>query len=312
MKKITILTLHGMGETRKDYWTDLAGKFKSGLETEVWQSLHIEPIYYQSLMQKNQDELWRHLSSAHSLQWQSFRKFVLFGFGDAACLEHQAYLEKSVYIQVQGIIRDAIKRALAHMESTACPVIVVAQSLGCHVISNYIWDAQQEQGIWQHYPHTGDKAEADFLKLKQTRYLFTTGCNIPLFVSGQRQIEAIARPNAAFEWFNYFDVDDVLGWPLKQLSDSYRQIITEDVKIDSGNFLQNWNPSSHNGYWTDEDFVQPVVNKIQALHKQLHTPGLRLEEKGSSKRLRTAALAHSSKRAWVDSTTLCHCRLPYN
>ena len=73
-------------------------------------------------------------------------------------------------------------------------IIVVAQSLGAHVISNYIWDAYDawrngrtgpRAGIW----HGDDKKptnnkEDNFLRFRTLQALFTTGANIPLFISG--------------------------------------------------------------------------------------------------------------------------------
>lgn len=38
-----------------------------------------------------------------------------------------------------------------NLQNSQCPLIVIAQSLGCQVISNYIWDSQKEdkdETIW--------------------------------------------------------------------------------------------------------------------------------------------------------------------
>ena len=116
------------------------------------------------------------------------------------------------------------------------PVVIVASSLGCQVISNYIWDAQRKKrkgeppkfGIWRQGAVEEECGpQDDFRRLKSLRALFTTGCNIPLFVSGHSEIEAILppNPNKPFEWKNYYDEDDVLGWPLRPLSDSYCRLV---------------------------------------------------------------------------------------
>ncbi len=104
------------------------------------------------------------------------------------------------------------------------------------------------------------------MKLKSLKYLFTTGCNIPLFVAGFAEIVAIPKPNTNFKWFNYYDKDDVLGWPLKPLSSSYDLAVEKDIEIDSGNLWQSWNPQSHDGYWADEDFIEHLSQIIKSFN----------------------------------------------
>jgi len=56
-----------------------------------------------------------------------------------------------------------------------------------------------------------------------------------------------------FRWLNFFDADDVLGWPLRPLSVPYAQMVTDvEVNASSGLFsdlLYAWNPLSHSHYW---------------------------------------------------------------
>ena len=92
----------------------------------------------------------------------------------------------------------------------------------------------------------------------------TTGCNIPIFVTGMEQIQAIYndRWGYNFRWINIFDHDDLLGWPLTPLGVDYdpdrRGLsyadIVEDMQINAhggvrGYFARSWNPFSHWQYW---------------------------------------------------------------
>ena len=74
----------------------------------------------------------------------------------------------------------------------------------------------------------------------------TTGCNIPLFVAAHDPVVPIDPPATGFEWHNYYDPDDVLGWPLAGLGDDYGRLVT-DHPINAGGsvldwFLKSWNP----------------------------------------------------------------------
>lgn len=109
----------------------------------------------------------------------------------------------------------------------------------------------------------------NFRRMKSLQRLYTTGCNIPIFVAGHKKIEAIKPPTPSFKWYNFFDENDVLGWPLKPLSSSYDQLV-EDIPINAGGgvigtIAKSWNPFSHGQYWTDSE----VVGHISSAMKQL-------------------------------------------
>ena len=265
-KDLLLLTVHGMGEDDPNYWKGLYASLTNQIKPSVWNRIAFQPIYYQHIVQKNQYDVWTRMLLAHKLDWQTLRRFMLFAFSDAATLEHHSDNPQSPYVLAQRAIRETIRKGLAELSSPAASVAIVAQSLGCQVISNYIWDSQWNGGIWKHEPLSGISAsEEKFLRLGTLRLLLTTGCNIPFFVSGLNRIEPIAKPTPDFRWSNYFDKDDVLGWPLRPLSPEYRKIVNEDVEIKSGGLFTGWNPASHTGYWTDKDFTKPAATKIAAL-----------------------------------------------
>jgi len=191
------------------------------------------------------------------------RQFFLFGFGDAASLEYSAHNNKIKYLEVQKEIQNALSHAyLDFNQDKSKPVIIIAQSLGCQVISNYLWDAQNNKYIFK---NTGgvDPNKLDFLRLKSMHNLVTTGCNIPLFISGISDRQSFKKPNPKFKWDNYYDPDDVLGWPLKQLGKSFT--IVNDHHINAGGVFTSWNPFSHGGYWSDNDVIRPLANTLMNL-----------------------------------------------
>jgi hypothetical protein len=267
-KELLVLTVHGMGETDQNYWKGLHSSLSKLINQATWKRIHFEPIYYQHIVQDNQYDVWTRMLLDHKLDWQTLRRFMLFAFSDAATLEHHSNRPDSPYLAAQRAIRHTIRKGLAAVASPAAPVAIIAQSLGCQVISNYIWDSQKDSGIWQHEPLPGLPAnEEQFLRLGTAALMLTTGCNIPFFVSGLKKIEPFAKPTKDFRWFNYFDRDDILGWPLQPLGPEYKKIITKDVAINSGGLLTGWNPASHTGYWTDRDFTKPAAGHLAALLK---------------------------------------------
>ena len=211
----------------------------------------------------------------------------MFGLADAAGLETNKDSPDSAYTLSQVIVARAMFDA-CRMVGVDGSVVIVAHSLGGQVLSNYLWDAQCHRsspdvarfGIWrnlQGFAHevSGksklDDNEVAFLSGCTVGALFTTGCNIPIFVAahGVDQIVPIKRPREDFEWHNYYDKDDVLGWPLRELSPSYGALVS-DHRINAagsvlGWFLKSWNPMSHNEYWQDGRVLRDIVSGIDAL-----------------------------------------------
>ncbi|PCJ11190.1 MAG: hypothetical protein COB04_19460 [Gammaproteobacteria bacterium] len=261
-KEIAIITLHGMGDYKPNYYEELKSKLAEKLGTD-WQKVAFEPVQYQPILQNNQNNIWQRMNR-YPLDGSILRRFLLFGFSDAGSLEYSARSNVSdQYIKVQKEIMQALDKAYVALESNDKPVIIIAQSLGCQVISNYIWDAKNDLGIFDELePDASDQLKS-FRRLESCVHLLTSGCNIPMFVGGLDPIEAFQKPNDDFTWFNYFDRDDVLGWPLSPLSDSYNALV-RDHEINAGGISSSWNPLSHGKYWTDKDVIKPLIKKVRS------------------------------------------------
>lgn len=248
MKKLVLITVHGMGATKENFSEEL----ESGLAERIggqWPQVSVQPVWYSPVFQVNEDKLWQSLAGepSNDLDSTALRKLFLFGFADAAAFERSAHVERETYLQVQSLIREALEKGFrACGGDPATPVVVVANSLGGQVFSSYAWDAQN--GRYIHAQRSDDAALEDFVRLKTWRRFFTTGCNIPIFTAGLRRRVNFARP-AGLQWDNFYDPDDVLGWPLRQLDpDGQTYDWVRDRSISAGNFLTGWNPASHLGY----------------------------------------------------------------
>ena len=282
MHKLGLLTLHGMGPQDECYAADFFKNIKRRLGAADSNQIHFESIYYQDVLDDNQKSmLCRMQSQDIKLDFMRLRRFLVHWLSDATSLESRKAGKESAYTRTQKKIREALSNTYSAIEKGS-PVVIVAASLGGQVISNYIWDAQRKErcgetpsfGIWCECPSKAAESDesvetdlGDFWRLKALRTLFTTGCNIPLFLSGQSNVEAIKRLNAQFRWYNYYDKDDVLGWPLQPLSKEYCELV-EDKPINSGSLVSSWNPLSHQQYWKDRDFLGPLSDHLKSLFRK--------------------------------------------
>ena len=268
-----------MGRTKKSYANKLKTTLRKKLN-EDWDSVFFESIYYQDIFQRHQDKTWKKMRN-RDLDWIRLRKLMLFGFSDAAGYERKAEKLNSPYQQVQERIMRKLQMTYEALGDQSLPIVLVAQSLGGHVISNYVWDAQQTEasrGIWtQRYIENNaqtmsatqiSRGKDQFLRLQTLKFFYTTGCNIPIFVSGldPEMIEPIKTSDDGYSinWKNFYDEDDPLGWPLQPLGEKYENAIQADYEVNVGGLLSHWNPLSHNYYWEDNDVLRPLVRDISS------------------------------------------------
>ncbi|MBU1310139.1 MAG: hypothetical protein KKE30_11490 [Gammaproteobacteria bacterium] len=282
MKSVALVTIHGMGETQPDYAARLFRQLTQQLAADATQ-LYCGTVYYQDLLQYNEQRVWQ--ATGPRLRWSKLRRFMLFGFADAAALEHRKEQPHSLYHYSQLKIARALYLAKQQLTADG-KLVILAHSLGCQVLSCYLWDAQQAKagikpaaGIWRDIKRyqagiSGDNplTEEDIAFLRGDRLvsLITTGCNIPIFVAAHamEQVIPFNKPNNAFVWHNYYDKDDVLGWPLAELSDGYAALVT-DIEVNaSGGFFgwlaASWNPLSHNQYWQDNQIIDALLTQLSA------------------------------------------------
>ena len=264
-KDMAIITVHGMGDTQEDYYEGLERKLRKAVGRETWDDrVQLEHVYYQDLLQGNQEEMWDAMDDEYDLRWDSLRKFMLYAFSDAVAIEHSLRKDQVLYKAVHQTIATAFDNAYVALGNEAKPVMLIAQSLGAQEVSNYIWDAMHNERLFEQ-PGDGDAAQRAFRRFGTCRYFVTTGCNIPLFKSGLNDPQNFERPNADFTWLNFFDRDDVLGYPLRTMAPSYEVDWLEDHEVSVGGFFTGWNPFSHIKYWTDKDVINPIAEKITAI-----------------------------------------------
>lgn len=277
--KVVVLAVHGMGRTDTNFHHGLRKRLKRALKKTTWDQMVFDSIYYQNVLQDNQDAIWFAMDDAHWLTWKKTRKFVLFGFSDAAGLERHAETANSPYEKVQAKIKEKLICIYKQIGQHPVPIVVIAQSLGGHVISNYIWDAQQNRGLWKRRGKGGiDKTASNreeqsdldsFLRLCTLRKLYTTGCNIPIFVSAfpKDEIEPIVTKDEHYDicWTNIFDRSDVLGWPLQPINAAYSKAVANDRQVNVGGPLSFWNPLSHKHYWKSKKVIEMLARDIEAV-----------------------------------------------
>ena len=267
-KKVGVLLVHGMGLVSDDFGHDTINALRErvsgrGLNRDdiAWQS-----VYWAPTLSLRETQLWVDLSADHDLNWAKLRKFFINAFGSSTAYHLCQDRSDNFYDKVHGTVLDSLKELRAKLGGEDKPVIVIAHSLGSVIMSNYIWDRQKGK----------DEARYGATALERMETLagmVTLGTNIPLFTLACNQVVSIEFPPPGLpekmkkkaKWLNLYDADDVLGWPLKPLSLSYADSVSEDLEVNVGNILTSWNPANHAAYWTDDSVIKPVAYLISSI-----------------------------------------------
>ena len=221
-------------------------------------------IFWANILEPIERKYFRNANRTNDLDYIRLRKFVISALGDATAYQKVTSSANTTYEKIHDRVGQAIRELFNNdLDGTPAPLIVMAHSLGGHIMSNHIWDMQHAQP-------NALAGLSEFERMETLAGMVTFGCNIPLFTFAYTKVEPIAFPapqlpdnlKGKARWLNFFDPDDVLGYPLKPINGDYRRVVKRDIAINVGGIFSSWNPLSHNGYWTDNDFTKPVSKFI--------------------------------------------------
>ncbi len=284
-QKIAVAVVHGVGSQKADFAKTFTARLKKrfadeivGLATEPEQELQVRGVYWANVLADKEAELQRRFASVR-LDWDEARKIMIELGGDALAyqLNRQGRPADSpgTYEQIHMTFAGTL-RALVKDAGEDAPLCVIAHSLGTIIASNYIWDLEKEQ-----VPepvasmNTGSVLESG----RTLTSLYTAGS--PLAVWSLRYSdfgEPVTFPpdlidryrGAPSEWVNFYDHDDVIGYPLKTLNSSYEKNVTEDLAVNVGHLATGWTPASHVGYWNDREVVARIAEGLARLWRAVN------------------------------------------
>ena len=280
MTRIGALVVHGMGRQE--------AHFSDGLKTAVLNQLGVDAsrlewteVLWAPVLEPRETDVWDAMNKAVSpagapirLDQIGIRQFVLHNFGDATAYQRDRNVESAGAL-IHQRVSTGIETLQDALGDPTAPIVVLAHSLGGHIMSNYLWDRQHGRPGGPVLPLASVPTLAGMI---------TFGCNIPLFALAYRDAkpinlpgESVLKPEVrdAVRWLNFLDQDDVLGWPLRPLYLKDLETLTaaqqgtvarlEDYEISVGGLLTGWNPASHDQYWEDADFTGPVADYFKTL-----------------------------------------------
>ncbi|MEZ5752226.1 MAG: hypothetical protein R3D60_09770 [Paracoccaceae bacterium] len=290
MRKIAVVVIHGMGKQTKkgDPEDSTSLSFSRGMRDAIEARLGVErmrdvtwrEIFWQEILETRQSDLSERMEPIQHVGF--FRKLILSYIGDGANFAYSPRPE-STYQRVHARIRAALDSARAEAGDDA-PLVILAHSLGGHMMSTYLWDnnPRSRDGEPPHPPATETPAEA-FMRGGTLAALVTFGCNIPVFAFAHDDVKAIDPRRWATAgylrptwWHNFFSPADGLSFPLGPTGGEYFTLANpgpqdqpaqlQDWRVVVGGLLTAWNIGSHSKYWTASDLIGPtsaILRQVQ-------------------------------------------------
>ena len=184
-KKLGVAVIHGMGSPGARFAHGMIEELEDRVErirTGGADEIAFTSIYWADVLEDRQMEFFRAAKRHGDLDWKPLRKFVVTALGDAVAYQWVNSDPSNPYQRIHAIVREELRDLHASaLGGIAVPLVVMAHSLGGHIMSNYTWDAQK----------TPSDAYEDMGWLAG---MITFGCNIPLFTFAHETVEPIAFP----------------------------------------------------------------------------------------------------------------------
>ncbi|MBD7964047.1 chemotaxis protein [Fictibacillus norfolkensis] len=283
-KKIAVAILHGIGNQNEDF-SDLfievlTKRFSQQIKpfyATPEEELIIQPIYWGSVFNERESHLWQRLNKEDNLDFKQLRQFVIHFFGDA--IAYQPVVDHNPnYIKVHEIYARGLRK-LSEVAGEDAPLFVIAHSLGTVISSNYFYDLQFiSERISEDVVRNMHKTPLE--KGETLTSFYTLGSPLALwglrYTDFDKPIQVPSphlknhHPEIQGKWVNMYDKDDVFGYPLKTINDSYDRAIAVDKELNSGGFISSSTPLSHNNYFKTNEVINDIGDDLAEIWKQLN------------------------------------------
>ncbi|MEK3734872.1 MULTISPECIES: chemotaxis protein [Paenibacillus] len=270
-QKIAVMIVHGLGRQKENYAERLIRKLSeafaeaSGLSTD---QLAIEAVHWAHVFAEREEQLFRDIVSSYRLRYRWLRRIVIHYLADAVAYQ-PVEGDAQNYEEVHSTLSAALHRLSLAAGPTA-PLCVISHSLGTVIASNFFYDLQ--------FSSRGKRLvinpEAPIEKGETLAFFYSLGTTLPLWSLRYRDFDQPIRVPSDHlklhhrrlegEWINFYDKDDILGYPLQGVDPAYKETVRKDVEVNAGHWLTSWNPLSHRGYFSNPTIIRHISSTLAA------------------------------------------------
>jgi hypothetical protein len=299
---VAVLFVHGINVSDQNYYLETQSLITNALRRDLRPHVAFSSVFWASEVRPRQRRYLDEVTRAGIFRDDASRRFVVEGLGDAAAYQKTKKRKNAAYYDIQSRLRDGI-RHLDERGHENRPLVIIAHSLGCQIASSFAWDVNTyKQMAPEQLAHEDDESQqyaaylksgSPFRRLDTLAGIVTMGSNQPLFTfmyepetvipitRSRGPHEVPAFPGAALpaeiaakaKWLNFFSRNDLLGYPLKQLHNGYREEARlSDIEVASEGVARRYfwpSPlnavAAHAGYWTHHRVIDGAAKLIAEL-----------------------------------------------
>lgn len=268
----------GMAQALKIKLAEIAGQSGSKEQKLEWadSKIAIAAVNWTPVLREERENLYYKLGVDKLNSFFGLREFIFQAIADS--LTYQITESKLDdywgYNSIHRCFADSL-HDLAQEEAAGsdAPLCIIAHSLGTVIASNYIYDLETDKtqiDIGDTPLERGETLTSVYTLASQIPFWSLRYPNFdrPIKVPSEKLNRHYA--NLKGEWINFYDQNDILGYPLKTLNEAYSEAVTEDKVVNVGSLLETWNPLSHCSYWTDKEVVNTIAQSLYDILQQLN------------------------------------------
>lgn len=195
---VAVIFVHGIHGNVLDFAGKMERKLREQLSDDLQSYLQFRSVFWADRVRGNQGDYYGAVQKTGNVRHKRLRKHVIETLGDAAAYQKTPNRQNSVYYAVHEKISSVIDE-LDLPNHRGRPLILIGHSLGCHVISTFLYDLNKlkqsteaeiraeiaderllEEWLGEWKRLRPEKA-SPFRRLDTLAGLVTMGNNMPLF-----------------------------------------------------------------------------------------------------------------------------------
>jgi len=267
MKRLAIAVIHGLGSEEEFYSVELKHRiteeYANGGEGRLEDDLLFFEIYWADLVKEQLESFREKANYKGDLAYRNLRQIMT----DTQALSLLYTPGTEIYDAINNRIKDGMRKFASHrrVNSEETPLVILAHSYGGVMMTHFIRTMQNSENQLSNFESM--KTLAGYITFGNPQGLYTlNGASSELGYSCNIVGEALPEDLAKrARWYNFYDKDDIVAYPLKGLTDDFEKNVDGDFEINVGSATTSWNPACHTGYWEDKDFYKPVAEFIGEL-----------------------------------------------
>ncbi|MGB0495133.1 MAG: hypothetical protein ACPGJI_02165, partial [Kangiellaceae bacterium] len=233
MKRLAIAVIHGLGSEEEFYSVELKHRiteeYLKGAEGRLEDDLLFHEIYWGDLVKEELESFREKANYKGDLAYQNLRQIMT----DTQALSLLYTPGTEVYEAINNRIRDGLRKFASHrrVDTEATPLVVLAHSYGGVMMTHYIRTMKESSSDLNNFETM--KTLVGYVTFGNPQGIYAlNGANSELGLSCSITGEALPADLAKrAKWYNFYDKDDIIAYPLKGISEDYDSHVDGDFEI---------------------------------------------------------------------------------